>query len=218
MDYSTLGKGIGISTAGVSRMINGQRLTPLADVAAALALCGVTGDRRKRLLWIAEERRSKRDGLLLDYGAPDQVDTTTLTDLETIATTITAVAPVGLPHLLDTQQTLTPRRGTHYRFLLTRHALTHPPEGRTHRLSHLVHLTDRPDIDIRITDTPPDGEPFQLMAFPDAPPAVAIRLRTALLFTDRADTVATYTEHTSTLIANAFNREASHRLIRNLAT
>ncbi|WP_436500012.1 Scr1 family TA system antitoxin-like transcriptional regulator [Actinokineospora sp. HUAS TT18] len=215
LTYRMLGDGIGISVATVCRMIKAQRATPIEDIAAALALCGVTGRKRAHLLWIAKQRHQHHDGLLLNYATPDRVDRTPLTHLEATATDITAVTPTGLPDLLTPDAT--PPARVQCAFLITRTALTHPPGNRAERLAHLAALTHNPDITIRVTDTTPDGEPYQLLGLPNNTAAVAIRTRTCLLLVDNPDTLTTYTHHARAAFAGAYDRDTTHALIRRLA-
>jgi hypothetical protein len=91
---------LGWSESRVSRLLTGQLSVPEVDIAALLALCGVTGKERDRLLRLAREQDTP--GWLQQHGSklPEQLKT--LIDHENKAVDITTFEPIRVPGLLQT--------------------------------------------------------------------------------------------------------------------
>jgi transcriptional regulator with XRE-family HTH domain len=88
------------SASQVPKLLNGQRIADEVDIAAFLALCGVTGAERDRLLALARELGEP--GWLQQYGSrlPEQLRT--LIDHENKATAIKQYECLVIPGLLQT--------------------------------------------------------------------------------------------------------------------
>lgn len=91
---------IGTSTATLNRTEKAKRISHITDIAALLAIYGVTGPERARLLEMAENLDAREwlesGDRLLPWLRP------ALAGFESVATTITAFAPTYVPGLLQT--------------------------------------------------------------------------------------------------------------------
>jgi predicted XRE-type DNA-binding protein len=85
----------------VSRLLSGKTGTSLVDVAAFLAICGVTGPRREELLNLAKHAHEPGWCQEYDNGRPP-IQLTTLCNHEDVATTVTSFDTASLPRLLQT--------------------------------------------------------------------------------------------------------------------
>lgn len=84
----------------VSKLLNGRRIADEVDIAAILALCGVTGDLRAELLALARELG--KPGWLQQHGSRLPKQLRTLIDHENKATTIKEFEALVIPGLLQT--------------------------------------------------------------------------------------------------------------------
>ena len=91
---------LGWSGARVSRLLSGKRGGSAVDVSAFLAVCGVTGRERERLLGLCEDQH--RMGWLQQYGARLPKQVRTLIDHENKATKIRDFEALVIPGLLQT--------------------------------------------------------------------------------------------------------------------
>lgn len=92
---------LGWSQSLVSRAETGKRHTAPEEVAAFLAVCGVTGGERDRLISMARDR-DRPNWLETRYSEAVPSQATTLAQYESEATEITDVALVLIPGLLQT--------------------------------------------------------------------------------------------------------------------
>jgi transcriptional regulator with XRE-family HTH domain len=104
---------LGWSESRVSRLLTGQLSVPEVDIAALLALCGVTGKERDRLLRLAREQDTP--GWLQQHGSklPEQLKT--LVDHESRAVEIRdfqSLVPNGLLQTGEYARALLERSGT----------------------------------------------------------------------------------------------------------
>lgn len=93
------------SPSKVSRVCSGKRPCSPPDVAAFLALCGVTGPERKYFLELAAETRNP--DWWLEHGDHPSGRLEVLAGLEAVATNITGVATTIVPGLLQTEAYMT---------------------------------------------------------------------------------------------------------------
>jgi transcriptional regulator with XRE-family HTH domain len=96
-----LAKKIGWSQPTISKLLNGKVYATEVDVATFLAVCGVTGEERERLLWLT--RQQDDDGWLQQFGSRVPRQVRTLVQHEERATAIRAFEPSGVPGLLQTR-------------------------------------------------------------------------------------------------------------------
>ncbi|MFI5587131.1 helix-turn-helix domain-containing protein [Amycolatopsis sp. NPDC051758] len=91
---------LGILPQTLSLWEKGQRLPSVEDVSAILALLQVTGEKRDRIRTLA--RHAREPNWLASSNADLPFALTTILDLESTATAITAWAPLVIPGLLQT--------------------------------------------------------------------------------------------------------------------
>ncbi len=101
LDRKQTARRMGWSPTKVTRMLRGERGAKPEDVASILALCGVNGQERTRLLELCRDQHTK--GWLQQFGdrLPKQLHT--LVDHEAQAKSIAAFEPVLVPGLLQTR-------------------------------------------------------------------------------------------------------------------
>lgn len=92
---------LGWSDGRVSRLLSGKRTVPLVDIAAFLAICGVTGPCRDTLLTLAE--RALKPGWTHEPGESMPADISMLEDIEDSAKAITCYDVAAVPALLQTK-------------------------------------------------------------------------------------------------------------------
>ncbi|MGH3793165.1 MAG: helix-turn-helix domain-containing protein [Pseudonocardiaceae bacterium] len=88
------------SPSWVSRLMSGQRRATAVQVSAFLAVCGVTGEERDRLLALCEEQHTP--GWFQQHGSRLPQQLRTLIDHENKARVIYDFQPAGVPGLLQT--------------------------------------------------------------------------------------------------------------------
>nr|MDQ3576856.1 helix-turn-helix domain-containing protein [Actinomycetota bacterium] len=91
---------MGWSPTKVTRMINGARRARIEDVASVLALCGVKGKERTRLLELCKDQRTV--GWLQQFGGRLPKHLFTLVDHENQAVKLAQFEPTVVPGLLQT--------------------------------------------------------------------------------------------------------------------
>jgi transcriptional regulator with XRE-family HTH domain len=160
----------------LSRWENGTHKPDAEDVSAVLAILGVTGEERSRILDL-----SRHDGLN-DWVAPGvERQLASLIQYERVAELITAVNPLLVPGLLQTrdyalslllgagvprgeaeqsalvrtgrQEVLTRRRPVNYIAVIGEHALRYPPceaSVMADQLHHLALMAERPNVHIHV--------------------------------------------------------------------
>jgi transcriptional regulator with XRE-family HTH domain len=174
---------LGWSQGRVSRLLAGKRGGSGVDVSAFLAVCGVKGEERERLLALAEEHT--RPGWWVQHGLVVPKRVQTLADLENRATTICELQTVLVPPLLQTpeyaravlagsakvpsgeieervaarlerQELLNRPWAPYCTFFLYEEALRLPVGGpvvMAEQLHHLLRLSVRPNVAIRVVPT-----------------------------------------------------------------
>lgn len=95
---SDMAKLLGWSPSKVSRLLSGKRVASTEDVAAYLALCGVTGAARNEILALA--KRSDEQSWWQDHGARLPIHVPVLIDNEAAAVGITFFGNTLIPDLL----------------------------------------------------------------------------------------------------------------------
>lgn len=96
-----LAKKIGWSQPTISKLLNGKVYATEVDVATFLAVCGVTGAERERLLWLT--RQQDDEGWLQQYGSRVPKQVKTLVQHEDRATAITYFQALIVPGILQTR-------------------------------------------------------------------------------------------------------------------
>ncbi|HVK19981.1 MAG TPA: Scr1 family TA system antitoxin-like transcriptional regulator [Actinokineospora sp.] len=205
LTYAEMSQQVGVSISGISRMVRGTVNVGLEDIIAVLAVCGVTGEPRGRILAMAKRRGRDNDALLLSYGTEHRVETTPLDDLAGLATSVTVVATAA--HAIPASR---PVGNTRYTYLIAACALAEMPRNQR---TELAALTSMPTVCVRVLDHVTSGESFELLTFTDRTSAVAIRLRTSHLLFDRRDTVLSYRQHAKALASQALPTEKSHQFV-----
>lgn len=172
------GNKLGWSDSRVSRLLSGKRGGSEIDVAAFLAVCGVTGDERHRLLKLCREMSTR--GWLQQHGGQLPRQLRTLIDHENVAVRIDEFQPIVVPGLLQTgdyaRALLSGTRtlpvdeiddrvaarlarqallgsGAGFSFFVHEFALRLPastPEVMSGQLHHLLRLSVRPYLSLRI--------------------------------------------------------------------
>ncbi|WP_137813796.1 helix-turn-helix domain-containing protein [Gandjariella thermophila] len=99
-DNRTVARRLGWSDTKVSLMLSGERSTPVEDVSAVLAICGVKGEERKRLLRLCRE--AKQVGWWQRHGSHLPKELRTFIDHESAAVAIHSFQPQLVPGLLQT--------------------------------------------------------------------------------------------------------------------
>ena len=90
---------LGWSPSKVSRLLHGKRGVNTEDLSAYLALCGVTGDRRKELLELARDAYGAT--WWQDHGTRPPVCNQALDDNEAVAERITCFGGTAVPDLMQ---------------------------------------------------------------------------------------------------------------------
>jgi hypothetical protein len=180
MDNKALARHLGFSTSKVSNLFNGRRGASEIDVAAILAVCGIRGPARDRLLKLARE--SHEPGWWQDYDDRLPPELTTLIEYENDSNAITdfqqAVVP-GLLHVPDyarallranvtvpddevedrvdarlgRQEIFNRRNPPRSRFFIDEYALRRTGPGHeimSEQLHHLLRMSVRPYVQIRV--------------------------------------------------------------------
>ncbi len=171
---------LGCSPSRVSRLLSGKRGGTEVDVAGFLAICGVTGPERDRLLALCREQG--RRGWLQQHGPRLPKQLRTLIDHEVKATAISEFQAMLLPGLLQTgeyaravigrnvnvpadevedrvaarlarQSLLTRERPPRLTYYLQELALRAPVGGpvvMAEQLRHLLRMAERPFLTLRV--------------------------------------------------------------------
>jgi transcriptional regulator with XRE-family HTH domain len=178
MNLQEVGKALGVSASTISRLENGKREPTSEEVASILAIIGVTGDERERLL--EESRGGNNVGL---YPATLNAQSRMYQEFERRATSLVNFELMLIPGLLQTadyaraaisafqfheseseiesrvarrlarQAILTRRKPPRLDFIVTETALRLPMGGHkvmASQVQHLVGIADRPGVTIRV--------------------------------------------------------------------
>jgi len=175
------------SPSKVSRIVSGKRTASPEDVAALLAVCGITGPKLDELVVIA--KRATDRGWWQEYGDRLPGELRTLSDHEDSAITISGFETVVIPGLLQTteymtalmaatpaipaaeigervkarrfrQEVIEARNPAKFRFFIDEYAVCRTGAGRavmSEQVHHLLRMSVRPQLEIRIV---PDAAGF----------------------------------------------------------
>lgn len=99
---NSLAQKVGIARGRLQRWENGQTVPAPAEVAAYLALIGVNGDERDRVLELAEDVDA--GNWTTDDTSGARTELTTLIDVERTCTEMVNVAPLLIPGLIQTDE------------------------------------------------------------------------------------------------------------------
>jgi transcriptional regulator with XRE-family HTH domain len=174
-----VGKGLGVSASTISRLENGKREPTIEEVAGMLAIIGITGAERDRLL---DQARGGNGSGLLEANNPT-VQSRTYLNFESRATVITDFELMLVPGLAQTpeyayaiisaiqvdendtavevrvgrrmarQAILARRTPPFLNLIITEAALRLPiggPDVMARQVRHLIDLADRPHVSIRV--------------------------------------------------------------------
>lgn len=208
---------IGISSATLNRIENAKRSASVADVSAMLAIYGVVGKERKRLLALVEKVTAP-GWLEIDHRLTELV--TALTTFEQQAASICHFAPANIPGLLQTrayaeaiigdarpddmrklladrlerQKVLTKPGAPSYLAILDEAALRRPMGGSFVMAEQIHWLIDRaklPNVEIRVIPFKYGGYSspgdFLTLSFSEAPTLVYVEHSGASGFLDSPD-------------------------------
>lgn len=252
LENKQVARRLGWSPSKVSNMLGARRGVTEADVASVLAICGIGGAERERLLRLAREAHER--SWLQEHGDRLQPKLFTLMDHEESTVSVTDFEISAIPGLLQTgpyasallrtsatipadeveyrvdarlqrQEILGRYRLPLYRCFIDELALrrTGPgPEIMSDQLHHLLRMSVRPNIDIRVI---PDAvgfhagqRPFHFMEFTEIAPVVHVENETSVVFEEGKATVGAYRKVIGKVAATALDREESRRWISTLAT
>jgi len=189
MNNAELAHRMGWSPSKVTNLFKGKRGAIDTDVAAILALCGIKGPERDRLMGLA--RQPHGPGWWQEHGNRLPEETRTLINHEDAAVAITSFQSVVIPGLLQTadyirarmrssaivadeeieqrvaarlhrQRILERRPPMPFRFFIDEHALRRIGPGRaimSEQVHHLLRLSVRRNIEIRAV---PDAAGFHI--------------------------------------------------------
>lgn len=205
---------IGISSATLNRIENAKRSASVADVSAMLAIYGVVGKERKRILALVEAVTAP-GWLETDHQLKELLPA--LTNFESQASTIFNFAPANLPGLLQTQayaraiisdvmaenvpqlladrlerqKVLTKPSAPDYLAILDEAVLRRPVGGSyvmAEQIRWLIERAKLPHIDVRVIPFKysqySSPGSFNVLGFADAPPLVYVEHRAASGFLD----------------------------------
>jgi len=174
-----VGKGLGVSASTISRLENGKREPTIEEVSAILAVIGITGEERERLL---DQARGGNGSGLVEANNPT-VQSRTYLNFETRATAITNFELMLVPGLVQTpeyahaiisaiqvdesepsieirvgrrmarQAILGRRKPPHLNLILTEAALRLPiggPDIMARQIRHLTGLADLPHVTLQV--------------------------------------------------------------------
>jgi len=171
---------LGWSASKISRLLSGKRGASSEDIAAFLAICGITGPKRDALIRLT--RDSYEPSWWLEFGERLPSQLTTLSDYEDAAISMTQFEPAIVPGLLQTESymrvlltsnpviphseindrmELRQRRQdiidganpTRFRFFIDEYVVTRAGAGReimSEQAHHLLRLMVRPYVTIRV--------------------------------------------------------------------
>jgi transcriptional regulator with XRE-family HTH domain len=230
----------------ISRLVRGRcRVSPV-DVATILGMCDVyAGPARAVLLDLAADADSPT--WLQEHGDGPAAEPAAVRELEDAATHIVCVDGGGVPALLQAGAYLTAAHranplipdaeiGRRTRVLLDRQgvldranlveaylgaqALSRNGFGDavlSDQVHHLLRLSVRPNIRLRVVPEPVGCPPFQLLDFAEAAPVVHVADLNSTLLTQRPATVAGYRRLVEWLEESALSTEASRRYLNQVA-
>ncbi|MFL6127244.1 helix-turn-helix domain-containing protein [Actinophytocola sp.] len=241
-----LAEALGWSNSKVSRIVTGARRAHPDDVIAILAVLGVVGRDRDELVEFA--RGLGRTNWWQEHGTRPHGQSSVLRRIELAATQITTYSgdmvypplqtlgylrlfvanhtPEGHDEFVadryEAQQQLLDASLNLVSFIDAR-ALTHggiPRETMSDQLHHLLRLTVRPDITIRVipeTAAPRRSGSFTLMTFAKHPPLVYLEHLNTSAYLEHPDTVGGYRSHVAYLRNLAMDAETTRTWLLGLA-
>jgi transcriptional regulator with XRE-family HTH domain len=251
MSCSDVGERLGISGSTVSRIETGKRQPTSEEVASILAVTGVTGIARERLI---EQARGEKDSGLVENSTPTAQSRTYLL-LESQACAITNVEPLLVPGLAQTadyasavmsstlvtdddanieawvaqrmarQAILTRSKPPMLSLIITESVLRTRlggPKVMARQVRHLIDLSQRPKVEIRVVPTSIAGHAaldgsFIVLDFSKDPTVVHVEDRTTGLFLDDPAKVDVYRLTVEKLTDVALDTKGSMRLMASIA-
>src|SRR6266496_2609781 len=244
-----LSKRLGWLDYKMSRLTHGARVHDVTDFVMILAVLDVQGDERRDLLAIAENLGQPNSWLPPIMSPAGRARF--LTRLENLATRLTWYSRTAIPTQLQTrdyirfltnnpfvsqtqadnlshrfeERSRSTSNRTHARFFISEAAITPadlPPDVTADLLHHLLRLTVRPNIQIRLVPdnvTLPDYPTFTYLTFgTDHPPLAHIEAMNASAFIEDHHTLKQiHTIHT-TLTEQALSTTATKTRLLELAT
>ncbi|KAA2254960.1 helix-turn-helix domain-containing protein [Solihabitans fulvus] len=249
MNLEQVGKKLGLSAATMSRTENGKRAPSSEEVASILTVLGVTGSERERL--IEQARSDHSSGLLTtDLNAQSRTyqglerTATSITNFELVlvpglAQTVDYAHAVistlqfhesdseieaRVARRISRQAIFTRKQLPELNFIVTEVGLRLPiggPRVMTSQVRHLVDLSERPQINIRIVPAGVAAHPgltgsFALMSFSDSV-IVCVESRTCGMFLDDPRQVEFHKLTAEKLLEIALDEQESRRLMLSIA-
>lgn len=221
---TALAEALAWSNSKVSRIITGARRANPDDVIAILAVLGVVGRDRDELIEFAKSLA--QTSWWQEQGTHPPAQPTILQHIELAAIQITTYSaglvapPLQIPdylHLLAPNDTSENRdeyvanrhkaqqqlldESPQLTIFIDAYALTNlgiPPETMSDQIHHLLRLTVRPEITIRVipeTAAPRRSGPFTLMTFANHLPLVHLEHLNTSAYLEHPDTIAGYRSH-----------------------
>lgn len=231
----------------ISRLIRGRCRIEPDEVATILAMCDIAaGPVRATLLELAGDADSPT--WLQEHGERPAAEPLAVRDLEATATHVVCVDGGGVPALLQARAYATAEHraspvipaaevGRRTAALLERQgvldraslveafvgagALAHRRLGDTvmsDQVHHLLRLSVRPNIRLRVVPEPVLCPPFQLLHFGEAAPVVHLANLNSTLLSQRPATVAGYERLVARLDEWALGTDASRTFLDDVAT
>ncbi|GAB2670305.1 helix-turn-helix transcriptional regulator [Saccharopolyspora gloriosae] len=246
MSTRSVAERIGVSHTSVARTELGTRVPEPEEVIALCAVYGITGRRRDQMVEQVDGTDASTAWLATGPATAQQI--TSLVALETKASEITSVAMSLVPGLFQTQEYARAviGSGAEQEWLLAarlaRQALlTRPdapevtvlmdelvlsrliggPDVMRGQLGHLLRVSTRPNVSIRIIPRsagahPGLDGPFMMLAFPDRAPHVYIEARRVGLFLTRPQDVEPFTDGLAELEDVVLTGDQSAELIESI--
>ncbi len=250
---SEIGRKLGWSQSRVSRILTGKRGGTEMEVVSILAICEVKGDERERLIRLARDqatpgwlqqhgdRLPKQLRTLIDHEdkavsigqfqpvvVPGLLQTG---DYARELMTETGNAPADeiedrVAARLARQSLISRRPPVQFDFFVHEFVLRLPIGGRavmSDQLHHLLRLSVRPQVAIRVVPAAVGGHPaiagqFEFMEFAEFKPVVYLDTETSCLFLEEPVEIAAYRRVLRGLANRALDEGQSRELIASLAT
>ncbi|WP_410672683.1 helix-turn-helix domain-containing protein [Amycolatopsis sp. cmx-4-68] len=242
---------LGILPQTLSCWEKGLRLPSIEDVSAILALLGVTGEKRDRIRTLARQARERNWLAPSTSDLPFALTTrlnmeSTATAITTWSPliipgllqtpdyirSIMEKSPVTVEQAdqrlrirLDRQRILTRRDPIRFSALIGEQSLHEnlgSPEIMSDQIDHLVAMSERANISLRIVPTgigyhPGLIGPFDIYEFADSPPIASVEHVYSTAFLDEDNQISGHKQVAKLLSGIALSKEASQALLREAA-
>jgi transcriptional regulator with XRE-family HTH domain len=239
---------LGWAQSTVSRLLAGKHFGKEADIAALLAVCGVTGQERHQLLQLAKDahlpgaRMPKRLGTYTEHATealrvteyqsaviPEILQTADYARAQLVASGRPSLAAVGraVALRLDRAALLNDDEGPpHFEFYLYEWLLRTPVGSRetmSDQLHHLLCMSVRPRVTLRIVPIAAgalaaQSGPFGLLEFEHYGPAVHRPDEDADVYLEEPEEILTYRDILTRLGTVALDAHRSRAAIAEVAT